>query len=103
MSKAAGEPGPTPEPAQTEARRRIVTADAESHQLPRDVLVVVSKLKKFIRAKSGMNTSDNVTDVLSEHLRQLCVQAIRRAAESDRKTVMDRDFIAVLGRRPGAP
>lgn len=103
MSKAAGEPGPTPEPAQTEARRRIVTADAESDQLPRDVLVVVSKLKKFIRAKSGMNTSDNVTDVLSEHLRQLCVQAIRRAAESDRKTVMDRDFIAVLGRRPGAP
>jgi histone H3/H4 len=62
-------------------------------------LVVVSKLKKYIRAKSGMNTSDNVTNVLSDHLRELCVQAIRHAAESERRTVMDRDFAAILIKR----
>ena len=79
-------------------RRRVVDADSNA-DLPRDVLVVVSKLKKYIRAKSGMNTSDNVSEALSEHLRALCVQAIRHAAQSDRKTVMDRDFIAVLSKR----
>ena len=79
--------------------RRIVTEPATSEELPRDVLVVVSKLKKYIRARSGMNTSDTVTDVLSDHLRDLCVQAIRHAAEDDRRTVMDRDFFAILAKR----
>ena len=79
-------------------RRRIVGED-DDKDLPHEVLVVVSKLKQYIRARSGMNTSDNVTSVLSDHLRRLCVQAIRHAAESDRKTVMDRDFIAVLEKR----
>lgn len=59
---------------------------------PRDVLVVVSKLKAYIRARSEMNTSDGVVDVLSDHLRRVCDDAIRRAMESGRKTVLDRDF-----------
>lgn len=92
------EPPHSPAPTATEARRRVVGDDSDS-ELPRDVLVVVSKLKKYIRARSGMNTSDTVTSVLSDHLRKLCVQAIRHAAESDRKTVMDRDFIAILERQ----
>ncbi|HEU5072767.1 MAG TPA: hypothetical protein VFU02_01310 [Polyangiaceae bacterium] len=79
-------------------RRRIVGED-DDKDLPREVLVVVSKLKQYIRARSGMNTSDNVTSVLSDHLRRLCVQAIRHAAEDDRKTVMDRDFTAILDKR----
>lgn len=79
-------------------RRRIVGEDDDKN-LPREVLVVVSKLKQYIRARSGMNTSDNVTSVLSDHLRHLCVQAIRHAAEDDRKTVMDRDFAAILDKR----
>lgn len=83
-----------------DARRRIVSESSDETELPEDVLVVVSKLKKYIRARSGMNTSDTVTSVLSDHLRKLCVQAIRHAAESDRKTVMDRDFIAILDRSP---
>ena len=86
---AAVEPAP---------RRRIVGED-DDKDLPREVLVVVSKLKQYIRARSGMNTSDNVTSVLSDHLRRLCVQAIRHAAEDDRKTVMDRDFAAILEKR----
>ena len=60
--------------------------------IPRDVLVVVSKLKAYIRARSGMNTSDGVTDVLSDRLRNLCDRAIEQARAHGRKTVLDRDF-----------
>jgi hypothetical protein len=81
-------------PAEAEAeapRRRIVGATA-GDDLPKDVLVVVSKLKAYVRARSGMNTSDSVTGPLSEHLRRLCNEAIRNAARDGRKTVLDRDF-----------
>jgi histone H3/H4 len=57
-----------------------------------DTLVVASKLKAYIREKSGMNTSAAVVDVLSTKLRGLCDQAIERAKSDGRKTVMDRDF-----------
>lgn len=69
--------------------------------LPREVLVVVSKLKAYVRARSGFSTSDNVVDVLSEHLRELCKDAIRHAAMDGRKTVMDRDFRPLV--RRGGP
>jgi histone H3/H4 len=59
-----------------------------------DVLVVVSKLKNYIRAKSEMNTSGNVAPKISELVRSLCDQAIERAKADGRKTVMDRDFEA---------
>jgi hypothetical protein len=58
----------------------------------REILIVASKLKKYIRARSGMNTSDSVMDVLSARVRSLCDDAIVRAHEDGRKTVMDRDF-----------
>ena len=57
-----------------------------------DVLVVVSKLKNYIRSKSDMNTAGNVAGKLSEIVRGLCDQAIERARSDGRKTVMDRDF-----------
>lgn len=57
-----------------------------------EVLVVVSKLKNYIRDSAGMNTSGNVAPALSGLIRQLCDDAINRAKEDGRKTVMDRDF-----------
>ncbi|MBX3130734.1 MAG: hypothetical protein KF718_28710 [Polyangiaceae bacterium] len=81
--------------ADAERRRRVVTSQ-QGAELPRDVLVVVSKLKGYVRARSEMNTSDNVVPVLSEHLRRLCDQAIRNAARDGRKTVLDRDFLPLL-------
>jgi histone H3/H4 len=57
-----------------------------------EVLVVASKLKNYIRAKSGMNTSSAVMSALSAKVRELCDQAIERAKSEGRKTVMDRDF-----------
>ncbi len=74
--------------------RRIVGLSDDG--LPKDVLVVVSKLKAYVKARSGMSTSDGAVDVLSAHLRKLCDEAIRHAGTAGRKTVMDRDFEAIL-------
>lgn len=57
-----------------------------------EVLIVASKLKNYIRSKSGMNTSAAVIDVLSNKVRSLADQAIEAAKREGRKTVMDRDF-----------
>ena len=56
-----------------------------------DVLIVVSKVKKYIRDRSGMNTSDAVAEALGDHVRSVCDEAIRAAARDGRKTVLDRD------------
>lgn len=74
---------------------RISTPKAEA-DLPRDVLVVMSKFKQYIRDKSGFNTSDNVVGVLSDHLRMIATQAIRNAAQDSRKTVLDRDVLRAV-------
>lgn len=88
-------------PRAAERERRIVGVGAkpaggpialEEHGLPRDILIVASKLKQYIRARSGMNTSDGVMDVLSDIVRELCDGAIRKASAEGRKTVLDRDF-----------
>ena len=57
-----------------------------------EVMVVVSKLKSYIRGKSEMNTAGNVAPKLSLIVRRLCDQAIEKAKADGRKTVMDRDF-----------
>lgn len=57
-----------------------------------EVLVVVSKMKQFIRDISDMNTSEDVNHVLSEMIRQACEKAIVNARADGRKTLMARDF-----------
>jgi histone H3/H4 len=82
------------EPAMEEKpsrERKIVSPSSES-ELPRDVLVVVSKLKAYVRARSGFNTSDAVAEVISDYVRRLCDRAIENATTDGRKTVLDRDF-----------
>jgi histone H3/H4 len=74
-------------------------ASAEEPETSIDVLVVVSKLKKYVRDWSGMNTSDTAIPVLSDHLRELCREAIRQAGLDGRRTVLDRDFTKVLKQR----
>ena len=76
---------------EAEKRRRIIGAPP-TEDVPQDVLVVVSKMKAYVKARSGMNTSDGVTDVLSAKIRKLCDAAIEVANADGRKTVMDRDF-----------
>ena len=75
--------------AQHEARP---PAEEPAARAPRDVLVVVSKLKLYVRLTSGMNTSDDVFEPLSDTMRSLCDDAVERARAEGRKTVMARDF-----------
>jgi hypothetical protein len=56
-----------------------------------DILIVMSKLKKYIKERSGMNCSDAVAEVLSEHVRAIADESIRAAGRDERKTVLDRD------------
>jgi histone H3/H4 len=73
-----------------------------SNEVPKEVLVVISKVKAYIRAKSSMNTSDAVTEALSELVRATCDQAIERAKSEGRKTVMARDIPGGGGGSAGA-
>jgi hypothetical protein len=74
------------------SRRRVVELDARgTAHVPREILVVVSRLKTYVRERADMNTSDAVMDKLSDHLRALVEVAMRNAAEDGRKTVLDRD------------
>ncbi len=65
------------------------TTTSESTQ---ETLVVASKVKAYIRAKSGMNTSASTIDALSEKVRHICDNAILHAQNAKRKTVMDKDI-----------
>lgn len=82
---------PAPESA---GKRRIVrpndgpkpTAGAD------EVLIVASRLKDYVRAKAGYNTSDRVLKPLSDIVRRICDEAIRNAQREGRTTVLDRDI-----------
>ncbi len=78
-------PAPATPPAAKRAAAPEAGADAE-------ILVVASKLKAYVRARSEMSTSDKVMDLLSDRVRALCDQAMRRAAADGRKTLLERDF-----------
>jgi len=58
----------------------------------KEVLVVVSKLKSYIKTQSGLNTSQEVMEVVSDKVRRICDDAITTARQDGRKTVMARDF-----------
>ena len=58
-----------------------------------DILVVTSKVKKFIKEKSEMNTSAETIDILSKAVEKLCAKGIESAKADGRKTVMARDII----------
>jgi len=58
-----------------------------------DVLVVTSKVKKYIKEKGEMNTSAETIDMLSKAIERLCAKGIESAKADGRKTVMARDII----------
>lgn len=88
----------TPAPA---AKRTVVRrpaagggapAEPAAGDLPLEVLIVASRLKEYVRARSGMNTSDRVLEPLSKIVRAAVDEAIRTAQSDERKTVLDRDI-----------
>lgn len=105
-SAASAQAGSSPASTQSQAasnlnptRRIIVQKNSTSgsqasanHPVPKETLIVASKLKNYIKQRADMNTSTNVMDVLSDKVRALCDEAIDKAREEGRKTVLDRDF-----------
>lgn len=57
-----------------------------------EILVVVSKVKKMIKAKHGMNTSASAMEALTKVLEREVEKAANNAQSDRRKTIMDRDF-----------
>lgn len=92
---------PAPSADAGNPRRRVVGSPAKpaaAPEPPGEVLVVVSRFKSHVRERFGMNTSDGVFDLLSDHLRAVARRAAENARADGRKTVLDRDF-EFLGRR----
>jgi hypothetical protein len=79
---------------QPAANKELLMSNEEG---TKEVLVVISKVKAYIRAKSSMNTSDAVTEALSDLVRATCDQAIEKAKSEGRKTVMARDIAGAPG------
>jgi hypothetical protein len=90
-SSSGSSPGRAATPS---APRKIFapSAPTAANKLEREVLIVVSKLKAYVRARSGFNTSDQVMQPLSDAVRELCDRAIEKARAEGRMTVLDRDF-----------
>lgn len=57
-----------------------------------ETLVVVSKVKAYIKKKAQMNTSASAMPALTKIVEEACNKAIENARREGRKTVMDRDF-----------
>lgn len=91
---AIEERSPKAAASSTQGVRRIIPnqAPASPQLSDQDVLIVVSKLKAYIKQRADMNTSANVMDILSHKVRRLCDDAIDKARSEGRKTLMDRDF-----------
>jgi len=92
---AAAPPAPTPRSSVTAHAGGPALSNQYDHD---DILVVVSKVKKYIRDRGGMNTSEAVAEALGAHVRKVCDDAIRNAVRDGRKTGLDRDVPAAFPR-----
>lgn len=91
-----------PMTAAAEAPRRIIVnspsapassgAPAMKSPMENEVLVVVSKMKQYIKDVSDMNTAEDVNRIISQMIRVHLDRAIENARSDGRKTVMARDF-----------
>lgn len=78
-------------------QRRIITSSVPapisiSRKDENEILVVVSKVKAYIKSQADMNVSDDIMDILSHRIRYFCDQAIKNAQADGRKTVQDKDL-----------
>jgi hypothetical protein len=73
-------------------RRLVRPAKPGRNAAPREVLIIASRLKDYVRARSGFHTSDGVLEPLSDAIRNLCDEAILKAEREGRRTLLDRDI-----------
>jgi hypothetical protein len=74
-----------------EGKRKIIATAPVKPPTEEEILVVVSKVRKYVADRSGMNTSAGVYSILTDKIKELCDRAIEEARAHGRKTVMDRD------------
>lgn len=79
---------------QATPRRILVSAKPtnSNNNFEREVLIVASKLKNYVKDRYDLSTSANVMDKLSDLVRELTDRAVENAKREGRKTLMDRDF-----------
>ncbi|GAB1481781.1 hypothetical protein MASR2M78_05960 [Treponema sp.] len=58
----------------------------------KETLVIASKVKAYIKEASDLKCSAAVIDVLSDTVRALCDEAVKKAIADKRKTVQEKDF-----------
>ena len=99
MSAGANEERAPQQQNEDMPRRRLIVSSPSpngrtiaSGDFERDILIVASKLKKYVKDRHDLNTSGNVMDKLSDLVRDLVDDAVVRARQEGRKTLMDRDF-----------
>ena len=61
--------------------------------MDKEILVIASKLKKYIKEAHGLNTSGAALPAISKMLRKVCDEAANNAKSDGRKTVLDRDVL----------
>lgn len=91
----SAEPSEAAAPASGGVRRIVRPSEPAApakDPAPKEVLVVASRLKDYVRARSGYNTSDRVLEPLSDIVRRIADQAIENARRDGRMTVLDRDI-----------
>jgi len=79
----------TPAPSGS-TRRRIIRPQETDED--KEILIVASRLKKYIKEQSDMSTSADALEALSDIVRRECRMAIQEAKVSGRRTVKGRDF-----------
>ena len=93
---AAAEAAAQPAARNRGPRLRIVRpggqAPAAGASVSEENLIVASRLKAYVQAQSGMNTSDRALGPLSDIVRDFVDRAAENARREGRKTVLDRDI-----------
>ena len=83
-------PAPKPAAPASATRRRVIRPNDSTEE--KEILIVASRLKKYIKDRSDMNTSADALEALSDIVRRECRLAIQEAKADGRKTVKGRDF-----------
>jgi histone H3/H4 len=90
------EANPPPDTTAPRLRKRTLPSAPAKRQAqgeaPEEMLVIASRLKDYVRARSGFNTSERVLGPLSDIIRQVAEQAMENAERDGRQTVLDRDI-----------
>lgn len=70
----------------------VVSSSTVGKKVEDEILVVVSKVKAYIKSQADMNVSDDIMETLSNRIRFFCDEAIKKARSDGRKTVLERDL-----------